>query len=169
MKLFISLLIASFCTGSATAAEQTPVGTVKKLYSAYGIGPNSGLTGLDDKLARALFDNDLQRLYKKAGATNVLDADFFVSGQDWSLVEPVQVIKETTKNAKSRVSVKVSLDDTMGPSPRVTRREIFSFLLAKRADGWRIIDAFNRGSSATSEWGRAIRDATRLNREPMVV
>jgi hypothetical protein len=160
-RLFAVIFAGLISIAPSFAAESTPDGTVRKFYDAYGVGSNSGKTGLDDQLVAKLFDASLARLYKRAGDTNVLEADFFVQGQDWDLVEPFKITKVVTSGKQSRVTGLLRLNDIDRKDKKVVREETFSFLLAKKPDGWRISNAFNRGQSVRQEWSHAIRDRPR--------
>jgi hypothetical protein len=142
------------------AQGQSPADTVKELYGAYGIGGNSGKTGLDEQLANRLFDPSLARLYRRAGESGGLEADFFVQGQDFSLARPIDITAVITRG--NRATVAATLTQNWQTPDRKPTQSIhrFKFLLKKNAVGWQIYEVFCRGDSVTSEWEADIKEAT---------
>ncbi|MBR1220757.1 hypothetical protein JQ557_22340 [Bradyrhizobium sp. U87765 SZCCT0131] len=149
-KLLFAFWRAAASTSSAFAAGITPEAAVTELYAAYGQGCNhSEQSGLNDALAGRLFDADLARTYRRAKS---IDADFFVAGQDWCIVEPVAVTTASQTPSKAQVLAVVKLDDDFGQGkPRIRTLKI-TFALSRSADGWRISDASDGKASAKKDW-----------------
>ncbi|MGJ4954791.1 hypothetical protein ACQR1H_04055 [Bradyrhizobium sp. HKCCYLRH2015] len=147
--MFAALLGVSMVTSSA--AEQGPADTIKSLYAqAYGIGGNSGKSGIDEKLAPRFLDGALVKLYNQALKDGRLDADFFVQGQDFAITKPIEIDKVEIHGEKAKVSA--TLTQSFGSNPSDVKH--FVFLLVKTKSGWRIDEAFCGGDSLTNWWKR---------------
>jgi hypothetical protein len=148
----IAVVLALSSISPALAAGQTPDATVSELYAAYGQGcDHAERNGLDDALAKRLFDPDLARIYRKAKS---IDADFFVAGQDWCITAPVAVAATSQSQSKASMVATVTLDDAFSQGkPRIRTLKI-KFDLSHASDGWRISDAFDGAASAKQTWRR---------------
>ena len=132
---------------SASSAELTPEAVIEKIYKSYGIGSNTDSTGLSDAGVNALFDEPLRELYNKAVKANAIGADFFVQGQDFSLIRPIEITNTATQGDQSTVSATLSQKDVDKKGKPIVRTNKFKFMLVKRQDGWRLKDASTGGES----------------------
>ena len=151
----ISSLVLASCmsvlaAGSALAQFQKPEDAITRLYSYYGIGPNSGQNGIDENKAVEVFDKSLLALYKRAADSGGLDADFFVQGQDFSLTKPVEITKVSVTGSRAKVSATLTqgFDEKAG---KTLKKNMFVFHLIKQNGGWLLDDAYCEGQSLTSE------------------
>jgi len=154
MKRFgVTVFLALSSMTHVLAAGQTPDATVAELYAAYGQGcDHAERNGLDETLAKRLFDSDLARTYRKAKS---IDADFFVAGQDWCITAPVATAAISQSPSKATVLATVTLDDAFGQGKPQIRTLKIKFDLSHAPDGWRISDAFDGDVSAKQTWRRS--------------
>src|SRR5579863_2917336 len=99
-----ALLLLLLPVASAAAGFRTPDAPVKALYASYGLGNDSSKNGFDDKLAADVFDKSLSELYRRAVNGNGLDDDFFVQGNAFSLVKPIEIGAVKVTGASASVS-----------------------------------------------------------------
>jgi hypothetical protein len=144
----IGAMCVSFMVATASAQVQSPGDVVSSLYSsAYGLGPNSGKTGLDEGVAAKFFDDGLLSLYRRALKRGI-DADFFVQGQDFSITKPIEIENVSTVGKRAKVSA--TLTQSFESKPLYVRH--FIFVLVNTSSGWRFDDAFCGGQSLTDSW-----------------
>lgn len=75
-----------------------------------------------------------------------MQADFFVQGQDWHIVKPVEITNISTAGAKVNVSATLTLrNDPKGENYQLR----FIFKLVNQDGGWLIDDAFCNANSLT--------------------
>ena len=161
LALALVICFSLFPLGRSNAQSSGPDAVVKTLYGYYGIGSNSGKTGLTEQNAAVVLTPALLTLYKKAVASGALDADFFVQGQDFSLVKPVEINKVAIVHSTANVSATLSQNDLDRKGNAIVRVDYFIFLLAKDNNGWRIYDAFCHGNSLTDEWEAAVKEGNK--------
>jgi hypothetical protein len=146
----VALILTLAGIAPASADFDKPEQVVTTLYEAYGIGPNSGKTGLDDKLAQQIFTPGLLKLFRRAVDSGAMDADFYVNGQDFDLVKPVEITKVTVTGQNARVAATLTQNAVNNKGKPVVKIDKYSFALVKMNDGWHLRDAFNHGDSFTS-------------------
>jgi hypothetical protein len=147
-----ALLLISIA--SAVAGFATPDAAIKALYASYGLGSESGKNGFDDKLAAQVFDKSLASLYRRAVSSNGLDDDFFVQGNAFSLVKPIEI--STVKIEGNRAAVSATLTQNLVGDKTPVRH--FLFKLVKTNDGWQMDDAFFNHKSVRHAWADAIKN-----------
>ena len=145
-------------TALAVAQSQTPDGLIRDLYEGYGVGPNSETSGVNSRTASRFFDRKLLALYKRAVASEALDFDFFVNGQDFSLVKPIEINNISSTGTSATVAATLTQNDAKDGKPFI-RRDDFVFTLVNTAGGWRLHDATSGGKSVTDEWNAMIKGA----------
>lgn len=155
--LALSLLTYSLAA-DASPQLQTPDGPIRSLYQLYGIGSNSGKTGLDLDSARQLFDPALFKLYQAAYRGGALDFDFFVQGQDFDLKKPVEVTKTAAAGATARVWATLT-QNGLGNGKPGERQDNFVFSLIRGKSGWQVDDVLCKGSSFREELAAEIKEA----------
>jgi hypothetical protein len=144
----ILALWAGLSVVEAAAQGQAPGDVVSSFYrEGYGLGPNSGKTGLDDALAVKFFDASLLALYR-AAIKRGIDSDSFVQGQDFSITKPIEI--ENVSIEGNRAKVSANLTQVFEPKSSFTNH--FIFVLIDTSNGWRFDDAFCEGISLTDSW-----------------
>jgi hypothetical protein len=152
MRFIYLAIFLSLVAGTAYAAENTPEGTVRKLYASYGLGAGGSARGFDEKEAKELLDKALAQLFLKAAKAGAIEADFFVQGQDFSLTKPIDIDRVDARGSVATVYATLSQNDVRSNGKPYIRTNRFRFLVAKRSDGWRITDAFTKRDSVSAEW-----------------
>jgi hypothetical protein len=158
LMAFLLMLVAIDAAQCSVRAGQ-PEDTIKALYANYGIGvqgPDSSKQGLDSTNMAPLFIKDVLNLYKRAIDSGGMDYDFFVQGQDFDLAKPIEINSVTVSGSTASISATLFQEK---PFTRVTH---FRFSLVKQGGTWRVVDAFCRGSSVTSEWAAIIKECKQI-------
>ena len=150
-SLALAISIVVFAPPAA-AQFRTPGAAIQALYASYGWGSQPDKNGFDDKLAAQVFDKDLLNLYRRAVASDGLDDDFFVQGNNFSLVKPIEIGKASITGAKARVSATLT-QNLIGAVPV----HHFIFVLVQSDAGWQLDDATCDGKSVRDEWNAAIK------------
>lgn len=150
-----ALAIAIFvCAAPAVAQFHAPEEAIKALYASYRLGNQPDENGFDDKLAAQVFDKALLDLYRRAVESDALDSDFFVQGNNFSLVKPVEIDKVSITGTNAKVTATLT-QNLVGAQPI----HHFVFVLVKSAAGWQLDDAFCKGESVREEWNSEIKSA----------
>jgi hypothetical protein len=153
-RSYVFALCLCLCVAPALAQFRTPQAAIVALYASYGLGNDSTKTGFDDKLAAQVFNKSLFDLYRKTLNSDNLDYDFFVQGNAFSLVKPIEIGTVTIEGTRAKVAA--VLTQKLADSAPVSR---FLFSLVKSHDGWQIDDAFYDGKSVRAVWEKTIKEA----------
>jgi hypothetical protein len=151
---FAFIAVLSLSSPSLAQKLDTPDKVVKKLYSFYGIGSATTATGLDEKKAAQVFDKTLLKLYQRAVRGDAIESDFFIQGQDWDIVKPIEI----TRTAIEGTTAKVSATVTQRVFDRDTRKDEFVFVVVRQGNGWLLDDAIFDGKSFTDALKAAIEE-----------
>jgi hypothetical protein len=138
-RIFVSasVLAAACAAAGAARADAAAKAFLEKIYAAYK-GKNSKGIPLDsDAMLRLYFEPKLAALMikdmkdaQKRGDVPALDADPFVSGQDWE-IGPVEIMVRDL--APDRASATAKFSNLKMPTT-------VAYDLVKLANGWRIAD-----------------------------
>jgi ketosteroid isomerase-like protein len=137
--------------------EQEPADPVKALYATYGIGADSSASGFRDKDAAKVLSKSLLALYRRAVKSGNFDYDFFVQGQDFELVKPIEIAKVETRGEIAAIDAVLVQNTSDANGKPAQRTDKFAFVVKKEAGRWRIDDASHDGKSVRRAWQDLIR------------
>jgi hypothetical protein len=160
-KLICVAVLLLMTVGPGATAFLTPTDTINALYGNYEIGPNSGKNGLTDQAAKQIFDKSLFALYERAVKSGAMDFDFFVQGQDFSLVKPIEIDSVSTAGTKAKVSATLTQSGLNRAGKPTIRQNHFIFALVNNGHSWKLDDAFCEGESFTDELAATIKEGNK--------
>ena len=143
------LMVLMFQSMPAAAQFRAPQDPILALYQSY----EGGSLGLDDAVARRVFDERLFQLYRHTISTTNMDYDFFVQGQDFGLARPIEVMHVRKQNGSALVRAR--LTEKIGDGP--TTIKTFSFNVVLEHGSWLIDNASYKGLTVRQAWSKMAR------------